>query len=127
LRPGVAAYEAGARVRLRRFRQASTLAVALTAILLLLGGVAEDMSGQEMSASQPEAAADAVPTDPAAALEQAGGTIRDLVLGFYAFLPKLALCLVVFGLAWMIARALHLGLRAVLGEWERTEAVSALS
>lgn len=122
-RAGSDAYAAQARTRLKRFRQGSTLAVALTAILLLIGGVTDEATGQE-TAAQPEIDAAA---DAGVALEQAGGTVRDLLLGFYAFLPRLALCLVVLGIAWGVARVLRLVLRALLGRWERTEAVSALA
>jgi small-conductance mechanosensitive channel len=122
-RPGADAYAAQARSRLKRFRQGSTLAVALTAILLLVGGVTDEVTGQE-PASQPgvDAAADA-----GVALEQAGTTVRDLLLGFYAYLPKVALALIVLGIAWVVARVLRMLLRAALGQWERTDAVSAIS
>lgn len=122
-RAGSDAYAAQARTRLKRFRQGSTLAVALTAILLLIGGVTDEVTGQE-TAAQPEIDAAA---DAGVALEQAGGTVRDLLLGFHSFLPRLALCLVVLGIAWGVARVLRLVLRTLLGRWERTEAVSALA
>jgi small conductance mechanosensitive channel len=109
---------------LRRFRQGSTLAVALTALLLFIGGVPGETAGQD---SQPEPPLDPVATDPAIALEQAGGTLRDLLLGFYAFLPKLAVALVLLGIAWLVARVVRSTLRKALGQWERTEAVSAVS
>ena len=47
-----------------------------------------------MSEGQPEVPVDPTATDPAAAPEQAGGTLRELVLGFYAYLPKLAVALI---------------------------------
>jgi small conductance mechanosensitive channel len=109
---------------LRRFRQGSTLAVALTALLLFIGGVPGETAGQD---SQPETPPDPAATDPAIALEQAGGTLRDLLLGFYAFLPKLAVALVLLGLAWLVASVVRSTLRKALGQWERTEAVSAVS
>jgi hypothetical protein len=122
-RPSVAAYQQGARARLRRFRQGSTLAVALTALLLFLGGVPGETAGD----SQPEVPVDAVAADPAVALEQAGGTLRELVLGFYAYLPKLAVALILLGFAWVIARIARSTLRRTLGQWERADAVSALA
>jgi small conductance mechanosensitive channel len=122
-RASVASYQQGARARLRRFRQGSTLAVALTALLLFIGGV----PGETASEGQPEVPVDPTTTDPAVALEQAGGTLRELVLGFYAFLPKLAVALILLGLAWMLARVVRSLLRKALGRWERTDAVSALA
>jgi small conductance mechanosensitive channel len=92
--------------------------VALTAILLLIGGT-DEATGQE---TQPGMDA----SDPSIALEQASGTVRDLLLGFYAYLPRLVLCLVVLGIAWAVARVVRMLLRRVLGQWERTAAVSAL-
>ena len=70
---------------------------------------------------------DPATTDPVVALEQAGGTLRELVLGFYAFLPKLAVALILLGLAWVLARVVRSLLRKALGRWERTEAVSAVA
>ena len=122
----IAAYEQTARSRLRRFRQGSTLAVALTALLLFIGGVPGDAESEAAQAEQPELP-DVVPADPSVALEQAGGTLRDLLLGFYALLPKIALALVLFAFAWLIAKVVRSLLRTALGQWERTEAVSAVS
>jgi small conductance mechanosensitive channel len=70
---------------------------------------------------------DPAATDPVVALEQAGGTLRELVLGFYAFLPRLAVALILLGLAWVLARVVRSLLRKALGRWERTEAVSAVA
>ena len=121
--PSAAVYERGARARLRRFRQGSTLAVALTALLLFIGGV----PGETADQGQPESPVDPVATDPAIALEQAGGTLRELLLGFYSFLPKLGVALLLMGIAWFVARLVQSALRKTLGQWERTEAVSALA
>ena len=98
------------------------LAVALTGMLLLLGGATDEVNGQETS--QPGVD---MPNDASVALEQAGTTVRDLLLAFYGLLPKLVLCLVVLGIAWLVARLARTLLRRLLGHWERTDAVSALS
>jgi small conductance mechanosensitive channel len=116
-------YERGARAHLRRFRQGSTLAVALTALLLFIGGVPGETADQD----QPEMPVDPMATDPAIALEQAGGTLRELLFGFYSFLPKLGIALVLMGIAWLVARVVQSALRKTLGQWERTDAVSALA
>ena len=125
-----ASYERGARARLRRFRQGSTLAVALTALLLLIGGVPGESEGldQDVGVEQPANAAEAIESaDPSVALEQASTTIRDLLLGFYGFLPKLVLALILLSIAAAVARLTRVTLRRVLGRWERAEAVSTLS
>ncbi|HUE87021.1 MAG TPA: mechanosensitive ion channel domain-containing protein [Vicinamibacterales bacterium] len=98
--------------------------MALTALLLFIGGVPGETTGQE---NQPEVPAGLESTDPAVALEQAGGTLRDLVLGFYAFLPKLVVALVLLGIAWLIATVVRSTLRKALGQWERTDAVNAVA
>jgi len=97
--------------------------VALTALLLFIGGVPGETAGD----GQPELPVDPVGSDAAIALEQAGGTLRDLVLGFYAFLPKLAVAIVLLGFAWVVARVVRSTLRKALGRWERTDAVSAVA
>jgi hypothetical protein len=123
LRFAASTYERRARTRLRRFRQGSTLAVALTALLLLVAGVSEDTAGQEPAPAAPEEAA---PADSSLALEEAGTTLRDLLVGFYGFLPKIALGLVILAAAWLVSRLVRAALRRTLPGWERVEAVSAV-
>jgi small conductance mechanosensitive channel len=111
---------------LRRFRQGSALAVALTALLLLVWAGPLDLEGQ-----QPDDPADdalpALPTDPTAAVDEATITIIDLAYGFYAFLPRLVIVLILLGLAAIVARTTHAVLRRTLRNWQRREAVSALT
>jgi small conductance mechanosensitive channel len=122
-RPRVRAYQAGAQQRLRRFRQGSMLAVALTALVLLIWGLPEDLVGQQV----PEPAAPVeVPADPAEGLEQATVTLRDLLLGFYARLPQILLALGLVALAAVASRVAGALLRRLLGRWEKAEAASAL-
>jgi small-conductance mechanosensitive channel len=68
-----------------------------------------------------------MPADPAFVIEQAGGTLRDLLLSFYSFLPRIVLALPLFGLAWVFVKLTRLSVRAALGEWARRDAVSAMS
>jgi small-conductance mechanosensitive channel len=118
--------ERGARARLRRFRQGSVLAVAVTAILLMLWGV-HDLEGQETEAPRAvEQAEPAVAADPAVALEEATGTIRDLLLGLYAMLPKIAIAILLLALAAFLASLARGLLRRTLSRWEKVEAISAL-
>jgi small conductance mechanosensitive channel len=123
---GPAAYEQGARQQLRRFRQGSALAVALTAILLLIWAGPLELEGQQPD----EPAADPLPelpTDPTAAVDEATATIFDLAYGFYAYLPRLVIVLLLFTIAALVARAMHAVLRRTLREWQRREAVSAIA
>lgn len=114
----LSAHQQRARTRLRTFRQGSALAVALTALVLML---VDPSAGQDAQTGGPE-----VPADPGVAIDQATGTVRELVLGFYAVLPKLLFALVLVAVAALAARIATALLRRGLGRWERAEAVSAL-
>jgi small-conductance mechanosensitive channel len=107
-------------------RQGSVLAVAVTAILLMLLGV-QDLNGQETAAPPAiEQAAPPVASDPAAALEEATGTVRDLLLGLYAMLPKIAIALVLVAAAVLLGTLARGLLQRTLSRWEKVEAISAL-
>jgi small conductance mechanosensitive channel len=124
--PRVGAFERGARARLRRFRQGSVLAVALTAILLMLWGV-EDLNGQETPAPPViERTERPVAMDATAALQEATGTVRDLLLGFYAMLPKIAIAILLVAVAALLAALARRLLQRTLAHWERIEALTAL-
>lgn len=122
-------YERGARSQLRRFRRASLLAVALTAMILLLWGVPE-LGAQEEAAPAPAQSADApaieVPDDPGRAVEEATTTIRELLLGFYSLLPKILIALVLLLLAWFLSAVTRRLVHLTLGGWEKREAISAM-
>ncbi|HVL36238.1 MAG TPA: mechanosensitive ion channel domain-containing protein [Burkholderiales bacterium] len=111
-------HETQARQRLRRFRQGSMLAVAITALLLLLVG-GDDTAAQPLVGEPP------LP-DAAAGLEEAAGTIRELMLGFYAFLPKLGIALFLLLVAAGASMILRWSVRRALGHWERSDAFIAL-
>ena len=118
------AQQVRARARLRAFRQGSALAVALTALLLMISGTGG--TAQEQEGAAPEGLPPAAPSDPAEAIEQAAGTIEELVLGFYAFLPKILLAVLLLALVALAARVASTLLRRFLGEWEKTDAIAAL-
>lgn len=117
----LSAQQERARVRLRVFRQGSALAVSVTALLLMVAGVADESAGQQV----PPAPAPELPLDPSESIEQATGTIRELLLAFYGVLPKLALALVLVATAAIVARMTSGILRRTIGRWEKAEAVSA--
>jgi small conductance mechanosensitive channel len=104
------------------------LAVALTALLLLVWGGPEDLEGHVPQAppAQEQADAELLP-DPSLTVDEATSTIRDLALGFYAFLPRIVLVLVLFAAASLITRLVNAALRRSLRGWERIEATTALT
>lgn len=120
------AYQQGAQRRLRRFRQGTALAVALTALLLMVWGDPLALAGQEALPPTPESP-DVPPSDPGAAVDQATRTIRDLAYSFYAFLPRLILVLILFAVAAAVTRSARWLLDRTLRGWERREAASALT
>ncbi|HEU4630225.1 MAG TPA: mechanosensitive ion channel domain-containing protein [Gemmatimonadaceae bacterium] len=150
-RPGVGDYRRAADARLSRFRQATTLAVALTGLALLLGG-APDVPAQDTiapgstlvadSAARADSArADSLARAAAAAAEdtagvaattarsvqEATGTIRQLVRGFYRYAPKLLIALLLLMAAGLVARLVRPVLRRLLASFARAEAISALA
>lgn len=122
---------------LQRFRQATILAVALTALVVLVSA-AEDVAGQPAIDSPRNAAIDGqepvgegalqpgADIDPHQSLEEATDTIRGLVQGSMAVLPKILVALFLLLLAWILAVVLRWGLHKILSGWERSEAVAAL-
>jgi small conductance mechanosensitive channel len=104
--------------------------VALTALLFIFWGVPLDLVGQEPAAPaatvQPESQETAAVTDPAAAVDEATHNIRELAYGFYGFLPRLVLALLLLGLATLITRVARGVLERTLRGWERTAAATAV-
>jgi small conductance mechanosensitive channel len=124
-------YRAGAQQRLRRFRQGSTLAVALTALLLLTWGAPVPLDGADGAGAstvqqQPAAELPSVP-DPSVAVEEATTTIRALLVSFYGYLPRLLLALLLIGVVAVVGRVTGAVLRRTLGAWERAAAVTAVT
>jgi len=93
-------------------------------LLLVVWGGPLIVEGQE---GPDEAPAAELPQDPAAAVEEAANTIRDLAFGFYAFLPRIVLVLLIFAAAALISGGVQAALRRTLRGWERIEAASALT
>jgi hypothetical protein len=134
-RRGAAAYGGAAQQRLRRFRQGTLLAVAVTTLFLLLWGVAEEAPAQDTipatvvldTAAAAQADADTASPDPARNAEQAAGTLRQLALEFVAALPVIIIALAVLFGAAMLVRLVRLVLRRALGQWQRADAATAMS
>jgi small-conductance mechanosensitive channel len=144
----------GARGRLRTFRQATILAVAVTAFLLLLlapdltEGAQEPVAQDTVPVTAQEipdtvAIIQQVPVEdlqrvedepaevppeevPRAALEQAAETMAELWVGFLSNLPKYLVALVVLLFAWLLHRLLRPVLRSALRSFTRASAITAL-
>lgn len=111
------------------------LAVAITAMILLIGGVppatgqesdAAGVASAESDAGEAEAPLE-LPADPGDAVAQGVDTVRDLLLAFYAILPKLLIALLLLGAAIVAGKALTWALRRTFHQWERGVAVAALA
>lgn len=155
-RHGARTYQQAARSRLRKFRQASALTVAMTGLLLLVVGAPQDTAaagggmGQDTVAVVGELAVrdtaaavaepgvqdtaeavaatgeqDTAAQSPEQAVEEAAGTIRDLIRGAYSALPKVLIALALLALAGFLASLVKPVLRRVLGSWSRAAAISA--
>lgn len=143
----------GAENRLKQFRQASILAVAITGLLLILltpgeAGLAQDgdLNQTSLSDETPDSVAiieelatedllqeeedieDPIITDPLgkAATNEAIGTLRNLWRAFYSNLPKLLVAIGALILAWLFSRLIKFVLKKILGHWESSGAVITL-
>jgi small-conductance mechanosensitive channel len=120
-----------ARGSLRRFRQATILAVAITSLLLLLLAPetsAEELSnGNETTAPAAAEAGEAPPQTAAEAAEEAVGAALAMWNGFVNSLPRVGVALIALFLAWAIARLVRGLVRRLTRSWQRGEAISALS
>lgn len=128
-RPGV---RQAAQSRLQRFRQASALAVALTAMLLFIWEM-PTTAGQDSAAPAEAPAGDVVPSDPGqpaldaeASLDEATTTVRDLFEAFIGLMPKIVIALLLIVLAFLASRLVRRVLHRFSHRWEKTDAVSAL-
>ncbi|HSJ32318.1 MAG TPA: mechanosensitive ion channel domain-containing protein [Longimicrobiales bacterium] len=118
------AARAGAERRLKRFRRGSALAVAITGFLLILSGAPQEGAGQ---VADTVASADSAAPDAARSVEEATGTMRQLVLEFTGMLPKILIAIALLIAAAVLVRVLRSLLRRVVGEWERADAVTAMT
>lgn len=120
-------YQSAARRRLRRFRQGSILAVAITAwLLLVLGAPGAAEAPLEAPVSAPVEGPVDVP-DLQRATEEAASSVRDLVLEFMGVLPKLTVALLILFAAGLLTAVVRPLLRRLLGSWDRADAIAALS
>ena len=120
-------YRTAAEKRLARFRRGSALAVGMTALILLLlgptagGGENAPTGNVALATTQ---VADSLP-DASQAIEEATGTLRALLLGASALLPKLAIAIAILIIAGFFVALLRPLLRRIFGSWSRSSAASA--
>ncbi len=133
----------GAENRLKNFRQASILAVAITGFILLLltpgeAGLLEqgtqtpdtvaaiDETEVEGIVAAENAKQDtAVLTAPSTkeAADEAIGALNNLWDGFYYNLPKLLIALIALFLAWLFTKLIRRLLQRTIGHWHSSNAV----
>jgi small-conductance mechanosensitive channel len=130
----------GAENKLRRFRQASILAVALTGFLLLLFSPGEAGLGMQDSVETSHQAtvpkAETALTAPArdsvvaisgnVATDEALSALQNLWSGFFYNLPKILIALSSLLLAWVIAYSLKKMLEKLIGNWASAGAIISL-
>ena len=123
--------------RLKRYRQGTLLAVALTGLVLLVSGTT-DVPAQDAAQAPGQPAvqqgappaiqgSDTAVADPAQSLEEATGTLRRFAVDFTDLFPKILVALALVVAAAVLVRLVRALLRRVLGEWERAEATTAMA
>ena len=132
----------GAQTRLRNFRQASILAVAITGFIMLVLAPGEATMAQDDTLQQEEVqdtAAFAAPsvadtaadtTSAVAASKEAAGeaisSLQGLWNSFLYNLPKMLIAIGTLVLAWLFVRLIKSLLQRLLGRWQRSSAIISL-
>ncbi len=124
----------GAQSRLKNFRQASVLAVALTGFIMLIFSPGEAGLAQGTD-TVPEDSVETV-SDTATttdtiistkeATTEAFSALQNLWDGFFYNLPKLLIAIGTFLLAWAVVWLLRKVLKKVIGKWDSSGAVISL-
>ncbi|MFD3000899.1 mechanosensitive ion channel family protein [Pontibacter toksunensis] len=135
--------------RLKNFRQASILAVAITGFIIMLtspteAGLAQDVPQEEVvnsAAVVDEAATEnLVAARPGSAAgdstlvgsskesaDEAIGALQQLWDSFYFNLPKMLIAIGIIVLAWLFTKALRAVLQKTIGRWQKSNAITTLS
>jgi small-conductance mechanosensitive channel len=129
--------------RLKKYRQGSMLAVAITGFFLLFWGVTEEVPAQQSpldaaadtaviesardTAGVADTLEDTTRADPGRSVEEATSTVRRFVIDFTTLLPKILIALALLLAAGIIVRIVRAVLRRMLGEWERADAATAMA
>lgn len=113
------------------------LAVTMTALLLMLFGTEAELTAAEDNEVTRDAAmaetsevtddtADMALMDTGEAIDRATSTLGDLVWTMYGMLPRLAIAVVLFLLAWALSALVQAVLRRMLADWRRVDALATL-
>lgn len=145
----------GAQNQLKRFRQGSILAIALTGFLLLLfspgeAGYTQEDTTEVMGTEQQDMpdsvaiietvatdsllAAQEIEEEEAGAGEDIGRAARDEALttlealwnSFYENLPKILVAILALALAWLTTRLMRLILHKTIGHWNSSQGVISI-
>jgi small-conductance mechanosensitive channel len=114
-----------ARSRLKQFRGATILAIALTGLLLL---VFSPEDSDLFSAAADSGSAGVRPGDVTAqeSAEEAVATVKSLIYGFYSTLPRVIVAIIVLFTAWLFSLVTRPLLRRLVRTWESLNAFSAV-
>ncbi|MEJ8801181.1 mechanosensitive ion channel family protein [Pontibacter sp. H249] len=129
----------GAQNRLRNFKQASILTVAITGFIMLLftpneATLAQDDTLQtEVQDTVTEAVVPVAADTTASAIDsgkeaagEAISSIQSLWNSFLYNLPKILIALGTLLLAWLLVRLLKVVLQKILGRWQKSSAIISL-
>ncbi|MDO6390438.1 mechanosensitive ion channel [Pontibacter sp. BT731] len=135
----------GAQNRLRNFRQASLLAVAITGLILIMfapseAGLTQDNYPETVAVVEEVAVQDLVPGDTVKeevvvekkgstkeATDEAIGALQGLWEGFIFNLPKIIIAFITLILAWLTVRILRAILLRSIGKWQSASAIISLT
>jgi small-conductance mechanosensitive channel len=132
--------------RLKNFRQASILAVAITGFILMLVSpteagltaqeptdsveVVKEVAVEDITAPRPdtgEATESEAGISSKESADEALGALQSLWSSFYFNLPKMLIALGILVLAWLMTRLLRFMLHKTLGRWHSSSAITTLT
>jgi small-conductance mechanosensitive channel len=134
----------GAKNRLKNFRQASILAVAIIGFIMLVFAPSEagleeqqpDTLSQEQTSESllmaEQSQADTIDINTGVAFssrdsaEEAISALQNLWNGFYYNLPKFLIAIATLILAWILVRFLSMLLKKVIGRWHSSKAIISI-
>ena len=134
----------GAQGKLRQFRKASLLAVAITGFLLLLFSPGDVESAQSVEGAQDRGSdiEEVVPPSQPPVADggaisgaelgeeswyEARQTTRLLWEGFFTHLPKIVVAVLALLLAWLVIKGVRWVLRKTVSRWESSKGIIALT
>jgi small-conductance mechanosensitive channel len=130
----------GAQIRLKNFRQATILAVAITGFIMLVLAPSEAGLTQQGTVIQADSIAVTVDNTAGTAsadtngalsgresAEEAIGALQNIWNGFIVSLPKFLIAIITLFIAWGVVRLLRRLLEKLIGKWQSSRAVISLA